>query len=156
MEARVAHPPRRLRHEQGFSFVEILIVLCLLGILATIALPAVLGPQAKGADVEAKSNAHNVASAVESCFGETRSYAACDTAAELAAANANPGVALTDTTDKAKGAVAVAVDEADDAYTVVGYSKSSNTFSIVKASDGTYTRACTAAESGGCRTGSVW
>ncbi len=75
---------------------------------------------------------------VESCYSETRSYESCDTLAELQATDTTPGVELTDTAMKKKGAVAVAATP--DTYTVTGYSDSDHTFVIAKAADGTFTR----------------
>ena len=140
--------------EEGFTLIELLAVILIIGVLAAIALPAFLGSQMKGQDADAKSNARNFVTSVESCHAETGSYASCDTQAELEAAGAKVSTAMTDTTAKAKGAVAVTATA--DTYTIVGYSQTTNSFSITKASDGTTSRSCTGASTGGCRTGSVW
>ena len=144
-----------LEREQGFSLIELLVVTMIIGVLAGIGLPAFLGAEHKGQDGEAKTNARNVVSAVESCFTDTDAYSACDTAAKLEASGSKTGVDLTDTTVKQAGAVSVTAG--DSTYTIVGYSHSGNAFSIVKRSDGTSIRSCIAAQEGGCTGGTgVW
>ena len=127
-----------IRPEKGFSLIELLIVILILGILSTIALPAFLGEQDKGLDADAKASTRNVVASVESCYTETKSYETCDTLPELEATDTTPGVELTDPVTKKKGAVAVTAT--DDTYTVTAYSKSDNTFVVAKAADGTSTR----------------
>jgi type IV pilus assembly protein PilA len=145
----------RIQSEKGFSLFELLIVMAIIGTLAGIALPAFLGEQAKGHDADAKSNARNVVAAVESCRAETRDYTGCDSLAELNAADTSPGAELTDSTAKKQGAVSVTATA--DTYTIAGYSKSNNTFSFTKASDGATTRSCTEPGEGGCSAGDgVW
>lgn len=144
----------RMQSEKGFTLPELLVVTAIVGILAAIGLPAFLGEQAKGQDASAKSNARNMVSAVESCFSETKDYESCDTLTELEATDTKPGVEITDTTTKKKGAVSVTATA--DTFTVVGYSQSNNTFTIAKAADGTFTRSCTESGSGGCKSVGVW
>jgi type IV pilus assembly protein PilA len=127
-----------IRLEKGFTLIELMIVILLLGILSTIALPAFLGEQEKGLDADAKANTRNVVASVESCYTETKSYETCDTLPELEATDTTPGVELTDTATQKKGAVAVSAT--DDSYSVTAYSKSENTFVVAKATDGTTTR----------------
>ena len=57
----------RLKDERGFTLIELLVVVLIIGILAAVALPTFLGQRDKGFDADAKSNARNLQTMVESC-----------------------------------------------------------------------------------------
>src|SRR4051812_16304969 len=127
----------RMESEKGFTLIELLVVILIIGILAAIALPAFLGQRTKGQDSDAKSNARNLVSQVESCFTDTQNYAGCQTTAELN----NTGLPLVGCTgDPAtKGSVCVG-NVAGNSYTISARSQSDNIFRIIKDTNGVTSR----------------
>lgn len=61
-------------NKKGFSLIELLIVLAILGILATIAIPTFLGQKKKAAHSEAKSNLESLRLLEEQYFAENGCY----------------------------------------------------------------------------------
>ena len=142
----------RIQEEKGFTLIELLVVILIIGILAAIALPAFLGQREKAQDGDAKSNARNMVSNVESCYTGTQSYASCTTAAGSELENGGLTVGT------GSGQVAVTSTGASQ-YSVNGVSASGTTFTISRTAGSAPTRSCGPAArqgKGGCKTGGSW
>ena len=149
---------RRISHsrESGFTLIEVLVVVLIIGILAAIALPVFLSQRTTAHDAEAKSNARNLVSRVELCFAPEEDFRKCQTEADI---GENLGVPY------GSGDGEVQVTSATKlAYTVVARAAKADengvvhTFSITRGADGTNDRTCTASngdDNGGCN-GGTW
>ena len=136
--------------EKGFTLIELLVVILIIGILAAIALPAFLSQRQKGQDADAKSNARNMVTAMESCYAETQDYGNCLSAGTHQDITSS-GLPL----GTADGQVSSTSANANS-FVVVGHSKSTNDFTITKTNGGAPTRTCTTQGSGGCPSTTGW
>jgi type IV pilus assembly protein PilA len=144
--------PRRLRHklihQHGFSLIEVLVVLLVIGILAAIALPGFLNQQKKGDDADAKSNVRNLVSLVDACYTSKSDYSQCSDQAGL---GGNIGIPYGNSPGEASVTASTRTT-----YTVTAVSNAMtggahNTFSISRDAQGVISRSCIGGS--GCHSG---
>jgi type IV pilus assembly protein PilA len=138
---------KRVRSEaDGFSLIEVLVVILVIGILAAIALPAFLSQRSKGQDSDAKSNARNVVSALETYYANERKYTDADKSQEITKGGIPIGAG--------QGKVQLTLNS--NTYTVVAHSQSNAKFTIEKDSDGKLKRTCDKTGEGACPSSGEW
>ena len=146
----------RTRDERGFTLIEVLVVILVIGILAAIALPVFLSQRTSGYDTQAKSNARNLASRVELCFAPEEDYRRCGNEADLGGDLGVPygggdGEVEVTATTKMSYTIVARSAKADENGVI-------HTFTIERDLNGATTRTCTASngnDNGGCN-GGTW
>jgi len=134
--------------EGGFTLVELLVVMLILGLLAAIAIPSFFNQREKAKDADAKSGARTAQTAIETYATDNGGSYVGAAAADLETIEPT----LNDVT------LEEPTNLTADTYTVTVTSsgKNANTFSINRIAGGTTTLTCTAEETDGCPTGGVW
>ena len=142
-----------MRKQQGFTLVELLVVMLILGILAAVAIPSFMNQRGKAVDAAAKTIVRTAETAMETfATDHNGSYAGV-------AANGAELRAIEDVlNDAAAGSLAVVSNAGTYSITVTS-SPSPRTFTVSRAANGSVSRTCAlngAADRGGCRGGDVW
>jgi type IV pilus assembly protein PilA len=132
-------PRRSITDERGFTLVEILVVILMLGILAMIALPSFLGQRDKGQDTEAQTMVRTAMVALRTYETDHDTF---DVEREdLEKVEPAIGEATADFT----------VDGDETTFEITERSASDTEFTIRRAADGTIRRTCSVPGHGLCR-----
>jgi prepilin-type N-terminal cleavage/methylation domain-containing protein len=137
--------------ESGFTLLELLVVVLVIGVLAAIALAMFSTQKEKGQDADAKSNASALVSAVDRCYVEAFDFRDCD--------GAGAGDQLGDTgLPLGPGRDHVSVtDSTLDTFTVVAISAANHHFRVEQGPTSEQVHSCDAGatpDGGGCSNGS--
>lgn len=133
--------------ERGFTLVELLVVLIIIGLLAAIVIAAFANQQDKAHDADAKTHARSAQTAMESFYVDMKSYAGVTRAdleeQQTSLKNASNLAIVTATSNEYE------IEIASDSTNPV-------TFRVHRLPTGTIERSCSPASTGGCQPGGIW
>lgn len=136
----------RRGEEAGFTLVELLVVMLILGILAAIAIPAFFSQRDKGYDSDAKANVRTVQTAYETYAVDNDGSYNTSAIADLSAIEPT----ITDF------AADMTITGTPTGYTIVGDSDSGNSFTLERTAAGALNYTCATAGDGGCPSSGDW
>ena len=64
----------RLRQKKGFTLIELMIVIAIIGILAAIAIPQFAAYRVRGFNADAQTHVRNMATSLEAYFADNQTY----------------------------------------------------------------------------------
>lgn len=137
--------------ESGFTLLELLVVVLLIGILAAIALVMFSTQKEKGQDADAKSNASALVSAVDRCYVDEGDYRNCD------GSGANDQLGDTGLPLGGGREQASVTASTVNTFTVTSISSAGHHFVVEQGPTGTQVHTCDAGptpDGGGCSNGS--
>jgi type IV pilus assembly protein PilA len=140
---------RRIRAEQaGFTMIELLVVILIIGLLAEIAIPSFLGQTSKSRDAVAKSYLFTAETTIETYRTDHGSVCGADVAALQSIEPTLAGANLLTVSTCSGGQ--------DYALSVSSTSSPTTTFTLSDSTGGLVGRSCSPAGQSGCRADGTW